>query len=277
MNIMKSAVLYIVPTPIGNLRDITLRSLDVLNGVELIVCEDTRHTIRLLNHFNIKKPLISCEKFSEVRKTREILDMLEKGRSVALVSDAGTPSISDPGAILVGQVRQVGIRVEALPGACAAITALSGSGMQGGFRFIGFFPRKNALARIEIARMVVSEEITIFYESPRRIVKTLDAMAGPMDMREVCVARELSKIHEEYIQGTIEDVVFTLNGMEKIGELTVLVKGGSHEEGELDEKEVLVRANCLLSSGYSKKDVLSTLFSETGMKRNDLYRLLLDL
>ncbi|MEA2102048.1 MAG: 16S rRNA (cytidine(1402)-2'-O)-methyltransferase [Thermodesulfobacteriota bacterium] len=273
---MEPAILYIVPTPIGNLRDITLRSLDVLNEVELIVCEDTRHTIRLLNHFNIKKPLIACEKFSEVRKTRELLAMLEKGRSMALVSDAGTPLISDPGAILVNQARQAGIRVEALPGACAAITAFSGSGMQGGFRFIGFFPRKNALARIEIARMVVSEEITIFYESPRRIVKTLDMMVCPLGTREICVARELSKIHEEYISGPIEDVVLALKGMEKIGELTVLVKGRSHE-GELDKKEVLARAGCLLSSGYSKKDALSTLSSETGMKRNDLYRLLLDL
>ena len=139
---MLNSTLYVVPTPIGNLKDITLRALEVLGSVDIIACEDTRHTLKLLNHYGIKKSLISYEKFSEARKTDKIIAHLEAGRNIALVSDAGTPLVSDPGSNLITLARSKGFRVEALPGASAVITAVSASGFSGPFRFIGFFPRQ---------------------------------------------------------------------------------------------------------------------------------------
>ncbi len=269
-----SKVIYLVPTPIGNLEDITLRALRVLTSADVILCEDTRHTLKLLNHFGISKRLISCEKFSEARRVKEILLLLDEGKSVAIVSNAGTPGISDPGLRLVSIAHERGIKVEALPGPCAFVTAVSGSGLTGPVRFIGFFPRKKGLARKEIARMAVSEDTTIFYESPGRIIKTLTYIYETLDDRRVCIARELTKIFEEYIIGSIPEVIDRLKGMNNIGEVTVLVDGVQTDKS-LDSKIIEDRARFLLNAGYSKKDALDVLVKETGSSRNKIYEMLL--
>lgn len=275
---MKIATLFIVPTPIGNLKDITLRALETLSAVDIIVCEDTRHTRKLLNHYHIKKPLISSEKFSEAKKAQTILKHLEQGAQVALVSDAGTPLISDPGTFIVTQARRAGYHIEALPGACAFVTALSASGFSGPVRFIGFFPRPNKEREQEHMRMLVSPDITIFYESPRRIQTTLQTLLTGMEDREVCIAREITKLHEEYLCGPLRTVVQQLPSMPLKGELTVVLQGRPSTAMELpDTEQITQRAEGLLKQGCSRRDVLALLCQETGMPRNTLYRLLLDL
>jgi 16S rRNA (cytidine1402-2'-O)-methyltransferase len=271
---MSSTTLFLVPTPIGNLGDITLRALDVLKSVDIIACEDTRHTRKLLTAYRIHKPLISYQKFSETKKVSRILELLATGKNIALVSDAGTPLISDPGSILISQARDMGIRIESLPGPCAAITALSASGFEGPFRFIGFFPRQKSLAQREIAKMSLTSDHTVFYESPHRIVDTLELLGMNMEDRIVCLAREISKIHEEYIIGTVREVIERLKDKKVIGEVTVIVQG-SPQEGAIDETTIKERASNLIRSGYSKKDILRVLSEETGMGRNRIYDILL--
>lgn len=270
---MNKTTLFIVPTPIGNLRDITLRAIDVLNAVDLIVCEDTRHTLKLLNHYGIKKPLVSCEKFSEARKSQKILAHLQRGKNIAMVSDAGTPMISDPGTLLLGQARKVGVRIEALPGPCAFVTALSASGFTGPIRFIGFFPRKKTLIDQALMRMRFCPEITIFYESPKRIFSTLQALHKTLDEREICLAREITKFHEDYIVAPVGEMLAKWEGTEMKGECTVLVRG----QAELPESEENLeeKMRSLRQKGYAKRDILKILVEFTGLTRNELYKLLL--
>lgn len=273
---MSSTTLFLVPTPIGNLGDITLRALEVLKMVDVIACEDTRHTRKLLTAYGIHKPLISYQKFSEAKRVSRILELLATGKNVALVSDAGTPLISDPGSILILQARNMGIRVESLPGPCAVITALSASGFEGPFRFIGFFPRQKSLAQREIIRMGLTSEHTVFYESPHRIINTLELIGEDMGDRTICLAREISKIHEEYVIGTVQEVIEILKDRKVIGEVTVIFQG-SPQEGSMDETMLKERASDLLRSGYSKKDILRVLIEETGWGRNHIYNILLDI
>ncbi|MGC9325795.1 MAG: 16S rRNA (cytidine(1402)-2'-O)-methyltransferase, partial [Desulfomonilia bacterium] len=260
------------------LRDITLRALDVLNAVDGIICEDTRRTLKLLNHYHIRKPLISYEKFSEAKKIDLICQQLESGKSLALLSDAGTPAVSDPGSRLVSRVRELGnIRIEALPGPSALVTAFSASGFEPPLRFIGFFPRQRARIRQELARMTVSMDAVVFFESPRRLLKTLKtirATIGPD--REVCVAREITKMHEEYLQGSISYIIGVLEQKGALGEVTVILKGGG-DEAFLEESDVRSRAENLLKAGHTRKDILNILASETDISRNALYAMLLDI
>jgi 16S rRNA (cytidine1402-2'-O)-methyltransferase len=275
-NSMEKFSLYLVPTPIGNLRDITLRALDVMKAVDLIVCEDTRHTKKLLTHYGISKPLLSCERFSEARKTRYILDQVESGKNIALLSDAGTPAVSDPGSRLVAEARSRGVRVEALPGACALITAFSATGFEPPFRFMGFFPRQKDEREKELARMSATTDVTIFYESPRRLLATLKWIMKYMPDREICVARELTKVHEEYIIGAASEIIPRLAECEIKGELTVLVKGTLiHTTIEQDSLEERMRA--LINTGHSGRDVLQVLSQETGISRNEIYKMLIHL
>ncbi len=273
---MSSTTLFLIPTPIGNLRDITLRALDVLKEVDLIACEDTRHTRKLLSAYGIHKPLVSYERFSEMKKISLIIEALEAGKNVALVSDAGTPLISDPGSVLISHVRERGLRVEALPGPSAVITAVSASGFGGGFRFIGFFPRQKSVAERETIRMALSSEHTVFYESPHRIMATLKLLEKNVNDRTICLAREISKIHEEYLVGHAGDLIEKLKDKNPIGEVTVIVKGSSQEDS-LDESALKERAVSLIKAGHTKKDVLRVLSEETGIGRNRIYEILLTL
>ena len=274
---MNTAKLFIVPTPIGNLKDITLRALETMAMADVIVCEDTRHTMKLLNHYGIKKTLIASEKFSEAKKAGQIMRLLDQGSKVALVSDAGTPLISDPGAYIVSMARSAGYPIEALPGACAFVTALSASGFTGSVRFIGFFPRLAKQAEQERMRMLVSSDITVFYESPRRIRKTFERISSGLEERPVCIAREITKLHEEYRCGPLASIVEQLPLEPLKGEFTVVIQGlGAEPEPLHDSAQIIQRAKSLLQQGCSRRDILKLLSAETDMKRNDLYRLLID-
>lgn len=220
--------LYIVATPIGNMGDITLRAIETLKNVDLILCEDTRVTKNLLNKYNIKKPTMSYHAHSKLAKVDKIIELLESGKDLALVSDAGTPGISDPGAMLVTQVKthfSHGVNVIPVPGASAIITALSASGLPTHeFTFLGFLPHKKGRETL-FKEIADSKRTMVFYESPHRIIKTLESLVKFCPNKKVCIARELTKIYEEFKAGTPEEVLkyFTENKDKVRGEFTVLI------------------------------------------------------
>ncbi len=221
-----SGTLYIVPTPIGNLEDITLRALRVLKECDLVACEDTRQSLKLLTHFGISKPLVSFYSYNQQHKMPMLIDKLLNGQNIALVSDGGTPAISDPGYILVKEAVSRGIKTEPLPGASAVITALVGSGLPtDGFVFCGFLKRKPGKMRKELAKSAKLGKTIIFYESPHRILKTVEiCMEVFGETAQICLAREITKKFEEFIRGSIKEVSENINsGKEILGEFVVLV------------------------------------------------------
>lgn len=218
--------LYIVPTPVGNLEDFTFRAIKVLQEADLILAEDTRTTSILLQHYNIHGKLLSHHKFNEHQTVQTIKERIIAGENVALVSDAGTPGISDPGFLLARTCAAEGIEVQTLPGATACIPALVSSGLPcNKFLFVGFLPQKKG-RQTEFEKLSKETETMIYYESPRRLVKTLEQMAeyfGPT--RECSVAREISKIHEEHVRGTIAEVLEHFRQVEPKGEIVLVVAG----------------------------------------------------
>jgi 16S rRNA (cytidine1402-2'-O)-methyltransferase len=258
------ATLFVVATPIGNLGDITSRALDIIRTVDLIACEDTRHTIKLLNHFGIQRPLVSYHDFNERKKADELADRIQAGLRVALVSDAGTPAISDPGYRLVRACRERGLEVIAVPGPSAAVAALSASGLPSDeFLFVGFLPAK-ATARIE--KLEYMREIpatSVFYEAPHRIREMLADVLRVFGDREVCVFRELTKIHEEAVFGRLSEV---RDRVKPIGEFTIVVAGSD---------QAAPPAAPLNLEGLSRKEILAVLADRTGISKKKLYDLLL--
>jgi 16S rRNA (cytidine1402-2'-O)-methyltransferase len=221
-----SGTLYLVSTPIGNLEDITLRALRVLKEVDLIASEDTRRTKKLLNHYQIKTPLTSYFEHSSFKKTQSLLSQLEKGKEIALVSEAGTPSISDPGFKLTKRAIENRLKVVPIPGASASITALSASGLPtNSFIFEGFIPRKPGKRRNFFLSLKDQEKTLIFYESPRRLITTLKDLLAVLGDRQIVIARELTKIFEEMIRGRISEVIELLEDKTIKGEITILVSG----------------------------------------------------
>lgn len=225
---------YIIATPIGNMGDITLRAIETLKSVDLILCEDTRVTQKLLNKYEIKKPTMSYHSYSKIEKIDKIFKLLEEGKNIALVSDAGTPTISDPGTILISKIRKykneisrgvLDIEIIPIPGASAVITALSASGFPTHeFTFLGFLPHKKGRETI-FKEITLSKRTVVFYESPHRILKTLESLIKFCPNKKVCVARELTKIYEEFITDTPEKVLeFFIQNKEKVrGEFTILI------------------------------------------------------
>src|SRR5215469_5943225 len=217
--------LFVVATPIGNLSDISKRALEILQTVDLIACEDTRQTIKLLNHFTIQKPLTSYHEFNEEKKAAELADQLAEGTNVALVSDAGVPAVSDPGYRLVRLCRLRGISVVPIPGPNAAITALAASGLPSAeFMFVGFLPAKKTARREKLADIANSTCTLVLYEAPHRIAASLEDIQDVLGDREVCVAREVTKIHEEFLFGTISAVRPRVN---PLGEFVIVVRGAT--------------------------------------------------
>lgn len=239
---MTQGNLYIVPTPIGNLEDITLRALRVLKEVDVIASEDTRHTQTLLSHFQISKVLTSYHDFNKEEKAPILLNLLKEGRQVALVSDAGTPTISDPGYLLINEAIAHGIRVIPLPGPSAFLTALSGSGLPtDAFIFNGFLPRKKT-ARLKIIEGLNEEKKTlIFFESPHRVLSVLEELYSVLGERRVVIARELTKKFEELIYGRLSEI--TQRKWQVKGEITLLIEGKRKErKREKNSQEVLDEA-----------------------------------
>jgi 16S rRNA (cytidine1402-2'-O)-methyltransferase len=222
------ATLYIVATPIGNLEDVTLRAVRVLDEVDIIFCEDTRITSRLLKKYDIHTKTISLNARTEQSKTRRVLEAIEEGKNVALVSDAGTPTISDPGATLINEAKKAGVIVEVIPGPSAVVSALSASGLPASeFLFLGFLPNKKGRQKL-FEEISTSKRTVVFYESPHRILKTLTSLVDYLDNeRMVVVVRELTKIHEETIRGSAQEVerYFSQHSGKVRGEFVVVVGG----------------------------------------------------
>ena len=266
-----SGTLYIIATPIGNLEDITYRAVRILGEVDLIAAEDTRHSLKLLNHFNISKPLTSYFDHNQQFKGERILHTLRQGKNVALISDAGTPCISDPGYNLVRDAVAEQIPVIPIPGACAAITALSGSGLPSdSFTFAGFPPSRQGKRRAFLTEMSALPGTLLLYEAPHRLDNTLHDIREVMGERQVVVARELTKIYEEFIRGTVPELLATI-GQDKVrGEVVILIAPGEAVPAEVEPLDDLLR-RLLDKEGLSVKDAAKKASLITGTSRNEAY------
>lgn len=273
---LKKSKIYVVPTPIGNLADITLRSLDVLKNVDVIYCEDTRNTSKLLNYYDIKTPLVSYHKHNEQSRSEEIIDkILLENINCAVVSDAGMPSISDPGQILLEKAIDRDVDIEVLPGASAAITALVRSGFDSlQFAFLGFVPRKNADKNKFYDQIKNATMTTIIYESVHRVEATVQELSEFLGDRKICVLRELTKIHESVMKGTCAEVIEMLKNEIVKGEFVIVIDKLIEEDEDIDVKEKLTE---LINDGMSKKQAVKIVSDVYGLKKNDVYKESLEL
>jgi len=229
--------IYLVATPIGNLEDITLRALKILKEVDIIGAEDTRHTLKLLNHFNISKPLISYYKQNEKVKSEMLLEKINEGKNVAIVTDAGTPGISDPGEEIVKNALKNDIEVIPIPGACAFVSALICSGISSNeFCFIGFLPTAKKDKREKIEELKLETKTIILYEAPHKLKNTLEEILEILGDRSVVLARELTKIHEEFIRGKVSDILNKLQ--EARGEFVVIIEGSKESKKDVEKKHL---------------------------------------
>ncbi len=270
---MTSGTLYIVATPIGNLEDITLRAIRVLREADLIAAEDTRHTRHLLDRYQIGTQLTSYHDHNKEEKAPVLVARLLEGKNIALVSDAGTPGISDPGYFLINLAVDQNVPVVPIPGATAAIAALSVSGLPtDSFVFEGFLPAKHT-ARLKRLRELAGEERTlIFYEAPHKIIKTVDDMLAVFGDRRAVITRELTKIHEETIRGTLSEVLRHLNEGTIKGEFTVIIHGASTEPQKKDIDTAEYLKNLMLHRGLSKKEAIAAAADELGLPKKEVYK-----
>lgn len=272
--------LYLVATPIGNLEDITLRALRVLRGADLIACEDTRQTQKLLNHFGIRTPTLSCHEHNERERAEEIVKLLRQGGRIAMVSDAGMPGISDPGVRLARAATEAGFRVIPVPGVNAAVTALAASGLDTSrFLFVGFLPAKTGARRAALEHLGGAlkddEALTlIFHEAPHRILETLaDVERGWGPAVRVVVARELTKWHEEFLRGTVAEVRAALAARERIrGEIVLMVEARRPPSGALRSSIAERVAELVESEGLKRNEALKRAAREHGLSRSEAYR-----
>lgn len=267
--------LYVVATPIGNLEDVTFRAIRILRDeVAFIACEDTRQTHKLLEHYAIRKPLLSYHEHNEASRTAEILEILARGDSVALVSDAGTPLISDPGYRLLAAAIERGFQIVPLPGASAVLAALSASGLPvHDFRFIGFLPPR-AVARRKTLTGLVNEAATVVaYESPHRILESLADTAEILPARPLVLARELTKIHEEFLRGSSAEILETLQARPSIkGEITLVIGGAIEQEAKIADPLAEIE-RLEEQSGLDRMEAIKTVAKRMGLPKREVYRL----
>lgn len=268
-----SGVLYVVATPIGNLEDITMRALRILADVSLIACEDTRHTRKLLTHFGINTPQTSYYREKEAEKTKKIIEILLAGNDIALVSDAGVPCISDPGFILVNEARKKGIVVTPIPGPSAVTTAISMAGVKADhFLFCGFLPAKKAERKKALQALVTQSALLVFYESPHRMQQCLDDCLAVLGDRLIVVCKELTKVYERCMRGTISEVLNALAGEEIRGEFVVLVQGAEVLETPMDERDLRGLLEWYKAeSGLSLKASVSKVSADLSLSRSMVY------
>ena len=261
--------LYLVPTPIGNLDDFTFRGVEILKKVDVIFSEDTRVTLNLLNHFNIKKHLVASHKFNEEKSSAKLLSYLNEGKNVALVTDRGTPLLSDPGNICVKKV-EMGYNVVSLPGATAAIPALTSSSIDSSrFLFYGFLNSKQSKRIKELELLKDVKYTIIFYEAPHRIIDTLNDMKQVFKNRYISISREISKKYEEIYRGTIEEVIKELN--EPKGEFVIVVSGND-EEVSYDDLSIQDHVDMYVRDGYTLKDAIKKVAKDRNVAKNEIYR-----
>ncbi len=271
--------LYLVATPIGNLEDITLRALRVLKEVALIACEDTRHTRKLLDHFGIQKPTISYHEHNEQARAQELTARLLTGDSIALVTDAGTPGISDPAYRVVVSAIEQGIQVIPIPGATALIAGLIASGLPtDAFLFAGFLPAKRQARREKLESLRSVRETLVFYEAPHRIKETLLEAETILGNRQASLARELTKLYEQFLRGRLSEICAELQTQEPRGEITLVIAGAREEEAlPLPVAESLaLQLERLIQSGISRNDALKQIAKMRGLSKKEAYRLLLE-
>jgi 16S rRNA (cytidine1402-2'-O)-methyltransferase len=263
--------LYLVATPIGNLEDITYRAVRILKEVDLIACEDTRHTHRLLEHYGIQKPTISYHEHNEAERTEELASRLLAGTSIALVSDAGMPLVSDPGFRLVRAAVGTGVPVEALPGPSAALTALAASGLPtDSFHFGGFLPSKPGQRAKALEALADEQATLIFYEAPHRILEALEAVEAALGPRPVVVARELTKLHEEYLRGTAVEIRAQLESRDSVkGEMTLLI--GKATAPPPDDTPLEEAVQALIQGGVARMDAIKQVARRRGMSKREVY------
>lgn len=275
----KFGVLYIVATPIGNLEDITLRAINVLKEVDLIAAEDTRHSLKLLNHLEISKPLISYHRHNEDTRTDLLIKELKEGKSIALISDAGTPGISDPGEEVIKKCIEENIKIVPIPGACAMINALICSGIDTTeFTFLGFLPlnKKNRIQKLEEIKN--SNKTLILYEAPHKIKSTLSDLKNVIGDRDIVIARELTKIHEEFLRGNINELIEKTENIK--GEMVLIIDKNNNVD---IEKESLFN-NLTLEEHYKlyekqglcKKDIIKKIAKDRNVNKNEIYQKFID-
>lgn len=263
-----SNCLYLVPTPIGNMDDITLRSVEILKNSDVIFSEDTRETLKLLNYLDIQKKLISCHKFNEDKAKDKLLEYLKEGKNVALVSDRGTPAISDPGYVAAYTAIEEGYNVVGLPGATAFVPALIMSGLNPNrFLFYGFLDSKKSHKKKELETLKKIEYTLIFYESPFRINETLDLIKDVMGDRKVSVSREISKKHEEIYRGKVSEISDIINNK---GEFVIIVEGNKEKEN-YDDIDVVEHVNLLIEEGVTEKEAIKKVAKLHNLEKNVVY------
>lgn len=264
--------LYLVATPIGNLEDITLRALKILKDVDLIAAEDTRNTLKLLNHYEISKPLISYHRHNEELKVDNLISKLKNGENIAVVSDAGTPGISDPGEVIVKSAIENNIEVIPIPGACAAINALVASGLDTKeFSFYGFLPLNKKLRREKLDELKRETKTSIIYEAPHKLQNTLEDLKKIVEDRKNVLAREITKIHEEFIRGNIEEIISKSANLK--GEMIILIGGATKKEEEtaLNELSLEEHYNYYKNLGLDKKEIIKRIAKDRGVSKNEIY------
>jgi len=276
---MNKGRLYICPTPIGNLEDITIRVLKVLREVDLIAAEDTRHTLKLLNHFRIQKPLTSYHEHNFRTKGIILINKLLEGKSIALVSDAGMPGISDPGSDIIKLCIEEEIPFEVLPGAMAGILALVGSGLDTTkFAFEGFLEKDKGNRRKRLKTIQKEDRTLVFYEAPHRVIHTLKDMASILGNREAVIARELTKIHEEFIRGNMIELIEYLTLNPPKGEIVLLCEGADLEKLAMEEKnrleQITIREHVLLfmKDGLDKKTAIKEVAKRRNISKRVVYK-----
>lgn len=280
----EKGTLYLVATPIGNLEDITLRALRVLREVDIIAAEDTRQTLKLLNHYKIKKTLVSYYEYNKIKKGDYLINRLLKGDNIALVSDAGTPGISDPGEDIVKLAIENGIYITMVPGPVAAITGLVLSGFSAGrFVFEGFLPMNKRARRERILSLKNEVRTIVLYEAPHKLIYTLKDLCSILGNRNIALARELTKKYEQVIRGTIEEAIEKYTVETPRGEFVLLIEGRDekllmeYELSEWDKISLKEHMEIYLRQGIDKKDAMKKVASDRGISKREVYNSLLEL
>ena len=282
MEAVMAGTLYLCATPIGNLEDITFRVLKTLEEVDVIAAEDTRHTIKLLNHFNIKTPMTSYHEFNKVEKAKYLVEQLRQGTNIALVTDAGTPGISDPGEELVRFAHEAGVKVTSLPGPVACITALTLSGLSTRrFCFEAFLPADKKEKKAILEELKKETRTTILYEAPHRLLKTLQELYEGLGNRKATICRELTKKYETVFLTTLEEAISYYTDNEAKGECVIVLEGAKREElvqeqrdawAEMDVREHL---QLYMDKGETKKDAMKLVAADRGVSKREIYQMLL--
>ena len=275
---IKNGILYIVATPIGNLEDITLRAINVLENVDLIAAEDTRHTLKLLNHLKISKPMVSYHRHNERLRVDVLLKELKDGKDIALVSDAGTPGICDPGEEIIKKCIEEKIKVIPIPGACAMINALITSGIDTSeFSFLGFLPLNKKNRKNKLEEIKNSNKTIILYEAPHKLKNTLNDLKDILKDRKIVIAREITKIHEEYIRGTVDEIFKIVDNLK--GEMILIIDKNENInkiEDDLNNLTLEEHYEFYKNQGLEKKEIIKKIAKDRNVNKNEIYKMFIN-